>query len=274
MAMPEQEQPTEEALVFALSQDELYVALRYMEAPAPMELEDFESRVFEDIPKSGRVAFLQAAERALLARQYLVPNQERKLQMHPSVAQVLAVCARPELSWIVLHRAREQAEGAYYFHLREGLFVSHAIPLEKIHEFTVFPDSQPIQQLLVELVAPVGAKAFSYPPGVISQETFKTISEPSGVDGRDQIAQELARVGLPTQTADHFARSLESSGSVTVLTRIVHPDQGEPVPDSGMTIVFGDETLWFIEPHGADDLALRCADPMELPEALDRLMTA
>lgn len=266
------EQPLPESLVFALSRDELYVALRYMKAPAPIELEDFETTVFEGIPKSHQVAFVQVAERALLARQYLLPDPDRKLYIHPSVAQVLDVCARPERSWFVLHRGREQAGGAYHFHARQGLFVSHAVPLEGIHEFTVFADSQPIQQLLVELVAPVGVKTFSYPPGAIPQETFRAVTDTAGPVNPQRLSQELVQAGLPSATAEPFARSLAQFDSVTVFTRILHPNDGEPVPDAGMTVVNGEGALWFLEPQGATHLAIRCADPMDLPPALDRLM--
>jgi hypothetical protein len=265
-------EPPQEALVFALSQEELYVALRYMKAPALIELEDFEARVFEGVPQPQRVAFIQVAERALLARQYLLPEPERKLYLHPSMAQVLGVCAQPRRSWFVLHRAREQAGGAYYFHEKEGLFVSHAIPLQGIHEFTVFPDSQPIQQLLVELIAPAAVKPCSYPPGVIAQETFQKLTGAEGPLDPQRVAQELVQAGVDAEAAGHFGRSLGQFDSVTVLTRLLHPDAGEPVPEAGMTVVVGAEALWFLEPDGAKDLSLRCVDPMALPGALEGIM--
>ena len=271
--MTAQEINDTDALAFALSQEELYVLLLYLKTPAPIELENFEAQVLESIPADYRNGCLQIVERSLTARQYLVPTPEQKLEPNPAVAQVIMACTQPEHSWIVMHRTRDQEGQAYFFHQQGELFVSHSLPLPLLHEFFVFPSHQPLQQNLLALIPADGLQATNCEGGVISQNTFQSITA-SGLAGKNDITQALTAEGLASATAELLTASLVNYRTLTLITRLIHPSPGAAAqPESGATIITAAQTLWVLEAQPPDKLSVRSTSPAELETLLSQLLT-
>jgi hypothetical protein len=265
------EAQTTERVSFALSQEELYVLLTYLKAPAPMELEDFETRVVGGMSPDQKVALLRVAERGLLAREYLWLSEDRTLSVNPAVARVVQVCAQPEQTWLILHRQRDQAPMTQCFHRQAELFVALTTPLEGMHHCVVFPDDRLMQQTMFDLVAAGNAQAVACAPGTVPMDVFAEMTRDSQPFERASAEKKLADAGLAPDTASRLAQSLEMLQSITIITRIAHRPEREPTPDAGATVIADGSTLWLLEQEQAGRLSVRSGSARDLSALVKRV---
>jgi hypothetical protein len=268
--MPEPQ--TADRLAFALSQEELYVLLTYLKAPAPMELEDFETRVVGGMSPDQKVALCRVVERGLLAREYLWLNEDRTLTVNPAVARVVQVCAQPEQSWLVLHRRRDQAPTTQCFHRQAELFVALTSPLDGMHHCVVFPDDRLMQETMFDLVAAGNAQAVECAAGTVPMDVFAGMTRDSQPLERAGAEKRLVDAGLTPDTASRLAQSLEALQSITIITRIAHLSGHEPTPDAGATVIADGSTLWLLEQEQAGRLSVRSGSGRDLAVLVRRVI--
>ena len=118
---------------FALSQEELLVALLLLDLPAPIGFDDLEERVFGRLSEDVRSPLMAATERALVARGLLAIEAEGS-QMDADVRSALQTVTRPDDTWIVLHQPTGEPQTTSYFHQREADLVAH-VDTWNIHQF-------------------------------------------------------------------------------------------------------------------------------------------
>lgn len=119
---------------FALSQEELLLSLALLELPAPIGTDQLEAQVFGDLPGDMRVRILNAAQRSLYARGFML-NEGDQVAIIPDVRKLLQASTQPEESWLMLHRIESQAlHNASVIHRADQLYVAH-VGKEGIHQF-------------------------------------------------------------------------------------------------------------------------------------------
>jgi len=266
-------QPTDR-LIFTLSQEELYVLLTYLKAPAPVELDDFEAQVVGGMPSDQKVRLLRAVERCLLAREYLRPNEDRTLSVNPAIATVVQACAAPEQSWFLLHRRREQAATTLCFHRRGELIVSLHKPLEGMHHFVAFADNKLIEQTILGLLAAGEAKAVACAPGTIPMTILGLLTNDSQQLDASGTAARLLDAGLDSTTAAALTHSLEGLQSITILTRVAHSGGAKPTAEVNVTVIADGSTLWLLAQESAEKLSVGSVGAEDVPEIVRLVLGA
>ncbi len=257
---------TANSLVIILGREELYVLLAYLGLTAPPELEDFESSVIGPLA-GARQAALQAVERGLVARQYLLVESGGRPVPHPGVAQAVTTCSRPLRSLIVATRIPGAQARLQYLHFRDGLFVLRAEPIDGLHEFRVFADADAAKLAVAEAVGAVGQATGSPTTFALSAAEFAAMTEQSKAAGD-------AALPIPPETHG-LAEAARDFKSLTILVRIGYTDGASPLLSTGLTILNGRQAVWLAEPMETPDrLWVTTASPALIAGKLSGMIDA
>lgn len=264
--MDEQEQ----AVGFALSQEELLAFLLIADLPILAGSDDLESRVYGGLSDEGRLALLAAAERALLARGFL-EAEGGDTTPSPLVLDVVRACATPAETWIVVHKAGELGEQASFFHQAGGEMWSHTATAG-LYQFVQMTPAL-LRDLLVRLIAPVANAQAIGLEGEVPEDMFqKLVNRVSAQEGSvaekvGVASAELASVGMNGEVASAFAQALAASVSMTALAYYEH--DGDAVLRRAMTVVRGEESQWVLGIDESKMLSVHALDGERLTQLLE-----
>ncbi|KAA3661738.1 MAG: hypothetical protein DWQ04_15580 [Chloroflexi bacterium] len=230
-------------IAFSLSQEELFVILRYLNVPTVMGLNHEVLNGLE--PEQIRIV-LEAAERALVARGFLKPTGQQRFTLLPAVGGTLVVCAKPQTSIVVTINRPGYATEALFFHEVEEKLVSHVIPASGIHQFTVLPDRAAVLHTLAAILADAPQAESGCQPMQIFQTLISQSREAAedGVEAAKVILQQMP--DTPVESIDAFAAALASMEMS--LTIIVTSHQAEENVADGFTLLLGADMVWWLRP--------------------------
>ena len=114
------------SLSMALSQEELFVILAHLKAERLLGLE---SEILKGLSGDQISLVMGVAERALMARGFLKPGPENRLQLEPPVFAAVGACAFPETSLIVTRHRPDAVGENYFFHTSRKMIVMHTMPV-------------------------------------------------------------------------------------------------------------------------------------------------
>ncbi len=246
----------DEILGFALSQEELLVALLVASLPAPIGFDDLETRIVGDLPEEAHNALLAAAERSMIARGFLVSEAD-EFTLETYIETLLRTGTQPEHTWMMLHQPSAQTERVIYFHQAADQFMAH-METAGIHQFIQMAGKQDIFESAVQLMPPDNnpeSPSGIVAEGTLSESAFATIANSPHRLSRTELGQQLQAGGLDEKISKLFADTLENLTSITAFARFEH------VPESALqrafTIVVGKGNQWVLTLAAPQTLKVR-----------------
>lgn len=250
---------------FALSQEELLLSLALLELPAPIGADQLEAQVFGDLPGDMRVRILNAAQRSLYARGFML-NEGDQVAVIPDVRKLLQASTQPEESWLMLHRIESQAmHNASVIHRADQLYVAH-VGKEGIHQFFQLEGQNDIAGSALQLVQPLETSVQPELFGTLSQATFSAITDQPERPRGAALQQQLQAGGLSAEVATALARSFDSL--VSISTFLYFNFAIDTNPQSAFTIIRANDAQWIVAPTDANELAVRALPAGTIRELL------
>lgn len=230
------------SLSVALSQEELFVSMMYLQA---QQFPGLDLGIFKKLDETQTNLMMGIAERALLARGFLKPGQDGRLQLEAAVNGLLSACLFPETSLFVHHTRSGAETEEYFFHAYRKMFVMHSIPLTAIHQFIAVEDQTAIARAVLSILA---LPSLPKPKGKSAQIQLSLLEK-----GRDialergaEEAFHVLQTELDDETARELARTLAEPTTNTAFAYLDHRAAGRP--PQGLTILQGKQTLWLLQP--------------------------
>jgi len=230
------------SIALALSQDELLVVLRYLNAKhlAGLEVEGLKQDTEENFDLAMAVA-----ERALIARGLLGQTDENKMELSPYVFAVVGACAWPEMSVIISRHETNHLEENYFFHTSRRMHIAHTVPITMIHHFLALEDrSNWIKSILSALSLNSEFTNQTQVSAVLPMKSLADARETAIQGGGNAALEMLVSHALEGQSAECLSRALAQATSNTVFSFIDHgKDHVE-----GFSLMQTPDKQWLIEP--------------------------
>ncbi len=206
--------------VLTISQEELYFLLVLLKSRGIPGMEG----IFEpDATEIERTHILDAARRALVARNIVTIHPDGRVTMDDFSLAVIGTCVRPLFSVIMENTGLDRSSGVFW-HAIKGLIVEHTIPQQGIHRFRALPaDTDLVCRLIGAAEVKLRDEAGLVEEGVVMQEAFERARK-TARDGGDEAAgsEALKQGGLSIQAAKKLAAILAGTEASTTVAFVHH----------------------------------------------------
>lgn len=231
--------PPKEVLTFALSQEELLVVLAYLQATS---LLGFDIEVFQGLGDTEREMVFSVAERALMARGFLRPGADGRLQLEPAIFATVGACAMPDETIVVTRNPAGALQEKYFFHCSRRMVVLHTVPVSAIHQFIAFEEKSAILRAILSILALSDRPPLSCSATVLEQESLLSARD-AAEKGAHSARAFLLQAGLEENTAEELAQSLASLSASTTLVRVAQDEA------AGFTLLQAKNGDWLLSPE-------------------------
>jgi hypothetical protein len=197
-----------EELVMNVSQEELQYLLAMMKVTTIPGLDE---AMFEGANSRDLTVALAVVERALLARGFLIPQENGTLKMDEAPFALVGTCAFPAYSLLFRRESSTDVESLFW-HGTKHLRVEHSIPLPGIHSFKAFTDPDPFYRVVFEWVEIPDRPKLDFPTGKINLETYQQIKRQASENADSTLLIEaLDEAGLGKDTAKSLLKALSNA---------------------------------------------------------------
>lgn len=236
----------EQKIMFSVSQEELFVILTYLQASALMGLD---GSLLNELSDEQTRLVLGVAERALIAREFLVNNEENQFELAPAILSVVGGCAKPDKSMIINFSRPDRPTESMFFHKTLGILLGHTKPMTAIHQFFVVEEDDFVPVSVGQLLNLNGQTApLKREEPFIVPQTLVTQARDKARDEGLQASQTVLAQNNSTEFAAAFAQSLTNSVANLTLVSINHQAEGEAQTD-GFTFLQGENGFWLLQPR-------------------------
>lgn len=254
-------------LSVVVSQEELAVILRYLDADSLLGLE---LEVFEALSTDQVTLVLGVAERALIARGFLKLGPDNRFQLAPAILAVVGACAFPETSLIVTRNRPGNPGEVIFFHTSRQMIVMHTIPITAIHQFIAVEEMAAVAQAtlsILDLDLSLG-RLTSRP---VQMEQAVLMEARDSAEGGNAAAafRVLSQAKVDEGAARELAETLAHPVANTTLAYIEHDATG--VSTDGFTLLQGEGALWLLTPVEGSATELVSISPVSAEEAVQRV---
>jgi hypothetical protein len=223
-----------------LSQEELLFVLRTINIPS---LPGIGEQPFGQANDETITALLNAAGRALMARNMLAMGADDTLHIDQGVYAAATICAHPDQMVALLDRRRGQATQQHYFYRVPQLAVTHTIAQAGLHDITMATTSDMGQSLANEILQALPAGANMHYTARLTRDALAAIQQAAHEDAGTAlwhahaagIEAAPARVLVAALAAPHIRLSLQ-------FVPRVQPTVEQHI----LTVVADDTTCWMI----------------------------
>lgn len=255
--------PASEPVAFMLSQEELVFLLRLINTHT---LPGLGTEPLGALPPETEKLLLDAAARALLARQLAQVDAEHQLQADPAVLSALTVCAQPNQNLNLVLQNGHGAEQRFFYRVPE-LAVSHAILGYGLHQFTLATNSDFGRERVNELLStlpPSGPDGpYTLPQPVLAQAQSAAAQGPAAAEAA------LASANLPPAAAQSFAQALAQPIARLALQFVY---QTNPPNQQVLTLLASAQDNWLLTAadFGQPTLTLERLSSTQVSERVDK----
>lgn len=265
--------------VIGLSEEELYVILKLLQAPtiAGVNLSRFQEGS-NGHPSEHVTGAISAATKALIARGYLMPLQdkseqplifgpsqeERRQPWHratlPDEVQVPVVVSAFAAKSLLLTWHTESGRDLLYVHERDGLFVIIASMLVGVFTFTSLTDWEAVWQMIANKF-PLQERELLQPPLPtikLRHETLMSLQEYSSRPEEEQheFYTRLTQAGLSTSAAQAILEAFKQVLLVATFQMLEKKKANDKEPHH-ITLMITKQCYLVAEPQGDADGTLR-----------------
>ncbi|HWQ04339.1 MAG TPA: hypothetical protein VN452_03185 [Longilinea sp.] len=206
--------------VLTISQEELYFLLVLLKSRGIPGMEG----IFEpDATEIERTHLLDAARRALVARNLVTLHPDGRVTMDDFSLAVIGTCVRPIYSVIMENTGLDRSSGVFW-HAIKGLIVEHTIPQQGIHRFRALPaDTDLVRRLVGAGEVKLYDDAALLEEGVVMLEAFDQARKTARDAGNETAGSEaLLQGGMPLTAAKKLAAILAGTEASTTVAFIRH----------------------------------------------------
>lgn len=235
-----------ESLSFALSYEELLVLLHHFKMS---EMEGVDTTLLADLSEKERNLVMASAERALVARGYLVRGSEKKVKLIEPVLALVGTCLQPDKSLIIKFTEAKGFEQTFFFHTARKMRVIHTIPIVGIHQFIAVEDDKSLLQAIISSAQLNGLERLKCDNGVLDISVLNNGRDIAGDKGPELAERLFIEHKFPKKSAQALARSLAEPISNTTISFI--DTQRDYV--EGSTVLKSHDALWLMSPNEDND---------------------
>ncbi len=231
------------SLSLALSQEELFVGMLHLKVET---MPGLDLGIFKELDEHQTSLMMGVAERALLARGFLRPDQRGDLQLEPAIKGLLYACTFPDKSLFVTRTRPEIGPEEYFFHTYRRMFVMHSIPVTAIHQFIAVEEKNATAKAVLSILNLTTLPKPDWNGGQAELAIFEKARDVAMEKGIDEAIKVLSQTSLNKETTKILAQTLVLPIANTTFAYINHRDNSHP--PQGFTILQGKNELWLIEP--------------------------
>jgi hypothetical protein len=197
-----------EELVMNVSQEELQYLLAMMKVTT---IPGLDKAMFNGANSRDLTVALTVVERALLARGFLIPQENGMLKMDEAPFALVGTCAFPTYSLLFRRESSTDVESLFW-HGTKHLMVEHSIPLPGIHSFKAFTDPDPFYETVFEWVEIPDRPKSDCPAGQIDLATYQQVKRQASENADSTtLIEALEGVGLERDTAEGLVTALRNA---------------------------------------------------------------
>jgi len=233
-------------LSFSLSQEELFVALRYLNI---LMMEGLDNKILAELNEREQKLVLGAAERSLVARGFLIPNMDHKFTLSDPVLALIISCARPEKSIIINSTIPNGPRQTIYFHSARKMRVMHTIPIIAIHQFIAVEDDLAFGKAILSLLRLSEIKSNKSQEGKVIAGNLLAARDSALAGNLDKAIKMLSKTldpGTAENLAEAFAHPILYS-DIQYIPKNTGRDR-----QTSFSIVQGKSSLWLLDGHDLD----------------------
>jgi hypothetical protein len=207
--------------------------------------------VFAQLPEKQINMVLGVAERALIARGFLIPDTGNKFKLTDVVHAVLRTCSNPDKTLSINCKYPEKPEETYFFHTARKMCVFHSVPITAIHQFLALENQSELAKSAFAILNLANPPRLNCPGGQISEEALNEVREMVEKSDKADLASTLVKNGLDSDTSQEFAKSLKTLKLNHTVVHIDHQKNSDEQVE-GFALLQGENGLWMLIPEKTD----------------------
>ena len=241
-------------LVMNVSQEELMYLLNVMGGST---LPGIEPNIFEGATERDIAIAVGVAERALIARGFVIPRSDGKVEISEVPFALIGTCALPKYSVITETTTDETSQGMFW-HGTENIIVEHNLPLRGIHKFRALADPGGVEEHIADVLPKLPLKAFSVEPGSLPDAVFAECKDLIRDQGDTKKAEVLFQEhGLPESTSSELVKAIHKVKFTISIGFIKHEADREAKSIGGVAIISA-KTAFLVElDENKDELSIQ-----------------
>lgn len=226
-------------LSFAISQEEVFVALHYLNHPSMAGLDN---SVLNELSDKEKNLVLGVAERAMIARGFLIRNSEHRLMLSAPVFACLSACAEPDKSMVIQRTFHNGHEENYFIHAARKMRVIHTLPLTSIHQFIAVEDDSALNKAILSIMKMNGAHKAECDEFIIDMPSLNRIRDLAGAGKVKDATDILNKQINDKNTSSALAKAFSKPVSSTTVAFVAGKEA------TGFSVFESKDHLWLMKP--------------------------
>ena len=225
-----------------LSQEELLFILKRTIIDAP-SLPGLGENPLGEIDSATENLLLDAAGRALIARDFVVLDENNIPQIDSGVLSAISICTYPQQMVSLIYQNKEGLIQQHYFYRVPELAVKHTFPYSGLHDFEISAISDMGESIVQTLLNNAIVDSFSTPIYEIDQQILPAPQDVN-ILGHDQEIQDLLTAkGVARSHAEDLVRTFVAP-RLRFTTQIVY----QPPPEAKQEVLtlLAADNLWMV----------------------------
>ena len=241
-------------LVMNVSQEELMYLLNVMGGST---IPGIEPNIFEGATDRDIAVAVGVAERALIARGFVIPKSDGKVEISEVPFALIGTCALPIYSIITETTSEDTSQGIFW-HGTENMLVEHNLPLRAIHKFRALADRENIEDHIVDALPDLPKTALKVDPGKLEDEIFEKGKDLIRDQGETKNVEEMFKEhGLPEATAAELVKTIKNARITISVGFIKHETEKESISLGGVVIIASKNAFLIVLDESEDSVSIQ-----------------
>jgi hypothetical protein len=254
------------SLTVALSQEELYVVMAYLGANVLLGLDN---APLKELSEDQYKLVMRVAERALIAREFLIPDDNKKFKLNDAIHALIGTCAAPDKSLIIKRTYPNKLPEEYLFHLSRKMIVLHTSPLTAIRQFVALADKEAMLQAALSILE-LTSSGKPCPPAQLTENKLAMVREAMDNNNPEEARMLLKDSNWESVTIEFFIEALKTIVHSDTIAYVVHKSDGDGIV-TGSTLLKAENGLWLLTSISDSQLEVRLTSPDQVNKYLKKL---
>jgi len=258
----------EKSLAVSLSQEELYVIMAYLGADMLLGLDNAPIKELSD--DQYKLA-MKVAERALIAREFLIPDGKGKFKLNDVIHALVGACAAPEYSLIIKRSYPIKLPEDYLFHFSRMMIVLHTNPMTAIRQFTALANKELMIKTVASIFDLTNSKKIECPSARLSESKLIMVRDAIRNSNSTEAETILKDSLWAAATIEPFVNSLKTIVHSDAIAYVVHKASGDG-DVKGATLLKASNGSWLIHSMHEDQLEIEPTSASKVNDFVKKLI--